>query len=118
MALQQKIQSLENKILHLKVQQQNIETKMVQQLHQLLKSRHGFTIPFPTLLGGLIDVIEQAKVDPQRMEVWKVSGENFQRQRSTQKAKPVNPTNPTNPKLSKKMSASSTPSAEVEFPHD
>lgn len=83
--LQKKAQALEQKIHHLKAQQQKIEHKIVQQLYRLLKSHHGFSIPFPALLGGMIQVIEQSKTDSHLMEAWKVSGEKFQRQKNTAK---------------------------------
>jgi hypothetical protein len=71
-----------DKIQQLKEKQHALETKMVQQLHRALKIHHGFTIPFPALLGGLMDVMEQANANSHQAEVWKVSGEKFLRQRT------------------------------------
>lgn len=107
--LQKKAQALEQKIHHLKSQQQKIEHKIVQQLYRVLKSHHGFSIPFPALLGGMIQVIEQSKTDPHIMEAWKVSGEKFQRQKNTAKRK-----SKTKPNPFATPSSSSTPTTEME----
>ena len=77
-------QRIDNKIQHLKDKQHALETKMVQQLHRALKSHQGFSLPFPTLMGGFIEVMEQAKADSNQVEAWNASGEKFLRQRIRQ----------------------------------
>ena len=77
-------QSLSNKIQKLKDKQLTLETKMVQQLHRALKSHQGFSLPFPTLMGGLIDIMEQAKTNSHQAEVWNVSRGKFLHQRNKQ----------------------------------
>lgn len=90
---------LDNKIQQLKDKQQTLETKMVQQLYRALKSHQGFLLPFPTLMGGLIDVMEQAKSDSHQAEAWNVSGGKFLRQRIRQQSN-VTPSK-SNPEVSK-----------------
>jgi len=80
-------QSLSNKIQKLKDKQHVLETKMVQQLHRTLKTHQGFSLPFPTLMGGLIEIIDQAKTNSNQAEAWNVSGEKFLRQRNKQPSK-------------------------------
>jgi len=77
---------LANKIQQLKEKQHILETKMVQQLHRALKSHQGFSFPFPTLMEGFIDVMEQAKADSNQVEAWNASGEKFLRQRIKQQS--------------------------------
>jgi|GEM_PF-3412766 len=77
---------LDNKIQQLKAKQHAIETKMAQQLHRALESHQGFSIPFPTLMGGFIDVIEQAKANSNQAEAWNAFGEKFLRQRIKQQS--------------------------------
>lgn len=77
---------LDNKIQQLKAKQHAIETKMVQQLHRALKSHQGFSLPFPTLMGGLMEVMEQAKANSNQAEAWNMSGEKFLRQRIKQQS--------------------------------
>lgn len=79
-------QSIDDKIQKLKDKQHALETKMVQQLHRALKSHQSFSLPFPTLMGGFIDVIEQAKANSNQAEAWNVSGEKFLRQRIKQQS--------------------------------
>ena len=82
-------QSIDDKIQKLKDKQHALETKMVQQLHRALKSHQSFSLPFPTLMGGFIDVIEQAKANSNQAEAWNVSGEKFLRQRTNQQSKSI-----------------------------
>ncbi len=77
---------LANKIQQLKEKQHILETKMVQQLHRALKTQQGFSLPFPTLIGGLLEVMEQAKANSHQVEVWNVSGGKFLRQRIKQQS--------------------------------
>lgn len=100
---------LDNKIQQLKAKQHAIETKMVQQLHRALKSHQGFSLPFPTLMGGFIGVMEQAKTNANQVEAWKISGGKFLRQRTKQQPQILS---------SKNSSAISTPSTAMENPHD
>lgn len=79
-------QYLDAKIQQLKDKQHILETKMVQQLHRVLKSHQGFSLPFPTLMGGLIEVMEQAKVNSHQAEAWNTSGRKFLRKRSKQQS--------------------------------
>ena len=102
--LQKKAETLAKKIHHLKAQQQHIEHKIVQQLHRVLKSHNGFQVPFPTLVGGIIHIIEQSKTNPQLMEAWNTSGEKFPQQRPKQKSKSKNSTAvPSHPTSSTEM---------------
>jgi hypothetical protein len=102
-------QHIDNKIQKLKDKQHALEDKMVQHLHRALKSHQGFLLPFPTLMGGLIEVMEQTKANSHQAEVWNVSGEKFLRQRTKQ-----------HPKItaSKNISAVSTVPAAMENPDD
>ena len=101
--------ALDTKIQQLKDKQHVLETKMVQQLHRTLKSHQGFSLPFPTLMGGMIDVMEQAKANSHQVEAWNVSGEKFLRQRIKQQSKNI---------PSKNSHAVSTSSTAMENPHD
>ena len=102
-------QRIDNKIHHLKDKQHALETKMVQQLHRALKIHQGFSIPFPTLMGGLIDVMEQANTNSNQVEAWNVSGAKFLRQRIKQQSQ-IPP--------SKNCPAVSTLSTAMENPYD
>lgn len=81
---QQSSQLIDTKIQKLKAKQHTLETKMLQQLHRALKTHQEFSLPFPTLMGGLIDIMEQAKTNSHQAEVWNASGEKFLRQRTQQ----------------------------------
>lgn len=83
---QQSSQSIDAKIQKLKDKQHALETKMVQHLHRALKTQQGFSLPFPTLIGGLLEVMEQAKANSHQVEVWNVSGGKFMRQRIKQQS--------------------------------
>jgi len=100
---------LANKIQQLKNKQHVLEIKMVQQLHRALKTHQGFYLPFPTLMGGLMEVMEQAKVNSNQAEAWNVSGGKFLRQRIKQQSQ-IPP--------SKNCPAVSTLSTAMENPHD
>ncbi len=82
--VQKSSQTIDTKIQQLKDKQHALETKMVQQLHRALKSHQGFSLPFPTLMGGLIDIMEQVKANSHQVEVWNVAGGKFLRQRNKQ----------------------------------
>jgi len=82
--VQKSSKPIDAKIQKLKDKQHGLETKMVQQLHRALKAHQGFSLPFPTLMGGLIDIMEQAKTNSHQAEAWNVSGGKFLRQRNTQ----------------------------------
>ncbi|MBP9776495.1 MAG: hypothetical protein ACH349_02025 [Candidatus Rhabdochlamydia sp.] len=76
-----------NKIQQLKEKQRALETKMVQLLHRALKIHQGFSLPFSVLMGGFIDVMEQAKTNSNQAEAWNVAGGKFLRQRNKQHSK-------------------------------
>ena len=97
--IQKSSQPIDTKIQKLKDKQQVLETKMVQQLHRALKSHQGFSLPFPTLMGGLIDVMEQAKANSHQVEAWNTSGKKFLRKRTKQQSKILSSKN--NPAVSK-----------------
>lgn len=77
-------QNLDAKIQQLKDKQHILETKMVQQLHRALKSHQGFSLPFPVLIGGLIEVMDHVKANSNQVEAWNMSGRKFLRKRSKQ----------------------------------
>lgn len=106
---QKSSQPIDAKIQKLKDKQLVLETKMVQQLHRALKTHQGFSLLFPMLMGGFIDVMEQAKVNSNQAEVWKVSGGKFLRQRIKQQSSVTS---------SKNSPAVSTPSTAMEKSHD
>lgn len=107
--IQKSSSHLDNKIQQLKEKQHILETKMVQQLHRALKSHQGFSFPFSTLIGGFIDVMEQAKTNSNQAEAWNVSGEKFLRQRTQQ---------PSSIPSSKNGPAISEQPRTMENPHD
>ena len=100
---------IDAKIQKLKDKQHALETKMVQLLHRALKSHQGFLLPFPTLMGGLIDIMDQAKTNSHQAEAWNVSGGKFLRQRNKQPSKLT---------FSKNSSAVSELPTTMENPHD
>lgn len=100
---------LDNKIKQLKEKQHALETKMVLQLHRALKNHQGFLLPFPTLMGELIEMMEQAKANSNQAEVWNVSGKKFLHQRTKQQSKITS---------AKNSSAVSTVPAAMENPDD
>jgi hypothetical protein len=106
---QKSSQAIDEKIQQLKNKQYTLETKMVQQLHRALKTHQGFSLPFPTLMGGLIDVMEQVKANSNQAEAWNVSGGKFLRQRIKQQSQ-IPP--------SKNCPAVSTLSTAMENPYD
>ena len=101
--------ALDTKIQQIKDKQLVLETKMVQQLHRALKTHQGFSLPFPTLMGGLIEVMGQIKADSNQVEAWNVSGGKFLRQRIKQQSKNTPPEN---------SPAVSTSSTAMENAHD
>jgi hypothetical protein len=100
---------LDNKIQQLKEKQQTLETKMVQQLYRALKSHQGFLLPCPTLMGGLMEVMEQAKANSNQAEAWNMTGEKFLRKRTKQQPKITS---------SKNIPAVSTSPTAMENPND
>jgi hypothetical protein len=106
---QKSSQPIDAKIQKLKDKQHTLETKMVQQLHRALKTHQGFSLPFPTLMGGLLDVMEQAKLNSHQVEAWNTSGGKFLRQRTKQQSTITS---------SKNSPAVSTPSTAMEKSHD
>ena len=82
---------------------------MVQQLHRAIKTHQGFSLPFPTLMGGLIDVMEQARSNSHLVEAWNVSGGKFLHQRIKQQSS-ITP--------AKNSPAISTASTAMEKSHD
>lgn len=90
---------LGHKIQQLKNKQLVLETKMVQQLLRALKTHQGFSLPFPILMGGMLDVMEQVKANSHQAEVWTVAGRKFLRQRSRQPSNITSSKN--NPAISK-----------------
>ena len=75
--LQKKVDTIDKKIEDLKAQKKKIETDIAHQLLHVINSHSGFTLPFQTLVGGLIDVIQTSKSDPKKMEEWQAAGETF-----------------------------------------
>ncbi len=75
--LQKKVDALQKKIDHLKAQQQKIEADIAHQLLQVIKTHSGFALPFPALVGGLMEIVQICKVEPQKMEAWQQAGEKF-----------------------------------------
>ncbi len=106
---QKSSQPLDTKIQKLKDMQHALETKMLQQLHRALKTHQGFSLPFPMLMGGLIDIMEQAKINAHQAEVWNVSGGKFLRQRNKQPSSII---------ASKNSPAVSEQPRTMENPHD
>ncbi len=106
---QKSSQPIDAKIQKLKDKQHVLETKIVQQLHRALKSHQGFSLPFPALMGGLIDVMEQAKTNSNQAEAWNVAGGKFLHKRTKQQPKITS---------SKNISAVSTSPTAMENPND
>lgn len=106
---QKSSQLIDAKIQKLKDKQHALETKMVQRLHRALKTHQGFSFPFPTLMGGFIDVMEQAKTNSHQVEAWNTSGKKFLRKRTKQQSTIT--TSKNNPTVS-------TPPTAMENPHD
>lgn len=81
MILQKKVDILDKKINELNTQKKKIETDIAHQLLHVIKSHSGFSLPFESLVGGLIKVIETCKADSHQMEEWQAAGEKFLKSR-------------------------------------
>ena len=94
MILQKKVDILDKKINDLNAQKKKIETDIAHQLLNVITAHSGFTLPFQVLVGGLVNVIETSKKDPQQMEEWQTAGEKFlkSRPRSSSRSKRSSPT--------------------------
>ena len=77
MTLQKKVDNITRKIEDLKSQQHKIESDIAHQILEVIKSQSGFTLPFNAIVGGLLEVIETIRNDPNRSEVWQHAGEKF-----------------------------------------
>ena len=83
----QKVDDLQKKIDNLKSQQHKIENDIAHQLLHVIKTHSGFTLPFHTLVGGLIEVIQTSKDNPHKREEWQQAGEKFLKSRRNLSAK-------------------------------
>lgn len=81
MTLQKKVEDISRKIEKLKFQQQKIETDLAHQILEVIKTQSGFNLPFNALVGGLLEVIETCKIDPNKSEEWQYAGEKFLKSR-------------------------------------
>lgn len=77
MPIQKKLNDLNKKIADLKLQQEDLEADLAQQLLDVIKSQSGFTLPFSALVGGLLEILQTGKTDHQKMEAWQLAGEKF-----------------------------------------
>lgn len=68
MSLQKQIAAISQKIDVLKAQQLELEKSISSQLFDLIKSVDGFSVPFPTLVGAIIEAIEKSKTDLKKSE--------------------------------------------------
>ena len=102
--LQKKVDDLNKKIELLKSQQQQVETDIAQHLLHVIKTHSGFTLPFHSLIGGLIEVMQTCRDNPHKMEEWQSAGEKFLKLKSRSRPTPQ----------SKQQSTSSTKSKKAE----
>lgn len=82
MSLQKKVVAISQKIEALKAQQLEVEKSISSQIFELIKSLDGFSVPFPTLIGCIIESVENCKTDPMKAQVWQLAGEKFLKAKS------------------------------------
>ena len=82
MSLQKKVAAISQKIDALKTQQLELEKSILSQLFDLIKSVDGFSIPFPILVGAIIEAIEKSKNNSKQSEEWHLAGEKFLKAKS------------------------------------
>lgn len=82
MSLQKKVAVITQKIDALKAEQLELEKSISSQLFEVIKSLDGFSVPFPTLVGCIVESIEKCKTDSAKMEAWQLSGEKFLKAKS------------------------------------
>jgi hypothetical protein len=82
MSLQKKVAAISQKIDALKAQQLELEKTMSEQLFDLIKAINGFSVPFPTLVGAIIESIAKSKNDSKKSEEWHLAGEKFLKAKS------------------------------------
>ncbi len=73
----EKMESIQEKINKLKLKQKLIEQEIVNNFSQVLKSTEAFQIDFNSIVGGLLEIIETIRSDPEKKEAWKLIGEEF-----------------------------------------
>ncbi len=82
MSLQKKVAAITQKIDALKAEQLELEKSISSQLFEVIKSLDGFSVPFPTLVGCIIESINECKKDSGKMEEWQIAGEKFLKAKS------------------------------------
>ena len=82
MSLQKKVAAITQKIDALKAEQLELEKSISSQLFDVIKSLDGFSVPFPTLIGSIIESVEKCKNDSSKTEEWHLAGEKFLKAKS------------------------------------
>jgi hypothetical protein len=63
------------RIKELKDLKDEIEISLGKELFEIVRSKKGFSFDFSVLVGGVVDVIEQAKSNSSMITQWKVIGD-------------------------------------------
>ena len=73
----EKIKGIQQKIEDLKAEQLKIEQVVSLEILNALKKQDAFGLDFDALIGGLLDVIEQVKLNNSNTEGWRQAGQKF-----------------------------------------
>ncbi len=72
-----KLEDIQLKIASLQTEQTKIEQSFAKELVELLKEANAFYADFYVLVGGLLEVIQKAKITNENQEDWRQAGRKF-----------------------------------------
>ncbi len=90
----QKMESIQEKIKLLKTEKNKIEQELTNNFVQVLKIKEAFQIDFDSLVGGVLEIIDTIRVDPEKMEKWRLVGQKFCKSKINTKCKRANQLEP------------------------
>lgn len=70
------------RIKELKDLKNEIEMNLGKELFEIIRSNRGFSFDFSVLVGGVVDVIEKAKLNSSAITKWKVIGDQVRKSES------------------------------------
>lgn len=86
----QKMELIQEKLKHLKDEQNKIEQELIEVIIGVLKARDAFQIDFDAMVGGILVTIETIRSDPVKKEAWKMMGNKFCKENIITKCKKIN----------------------------
>jgi N-acyl-L-homoserine lactone synthetase len=72
-----KLEKVNNDLVNLNLEKQKIEHELREKLAEDLAKCNALSVPYETLLGGILEVIATHKTAPEKALEWKASGQKF-----------------------------------------